>query len=640
MKNLILHKIFRKRSFTAQGMVEFALVLPLLLMLIFGIIEFGRIFQAWLSVQNSARFAVRYAVTGQYDVGYCDDAAIAEVNNNVFKRFPVDNLTDNISPVIDPVTADTYGGDPQDCRVPNTFSAVLEAAAPFASMGVNEQSLAVSETIENMTGVLQDYARLHSIHDITRDDAFAIALDPTKTLTSDKGYFRVIVFSSRVIAGSTVTESDPGAGLYWDITPKEDAGGPGDSILIGVDFNHPLITPFLMQAWPYLHLTTVRRGIIEQFRASKAINVAPPLLMPSPTASLTPSITASPTVTNTPTFTPSPTATNTFTPSPTYTPSETPTITRTASLTLTQTASITLTPSKTSTASLTPSITATSSKTPTVTRTIVPNCGNITINLGMNGSRTDRLQAVIYNGNSITATFGTVSVDWDDSPGNSNVYLDWMNWTNGTSGAFWNGTAYTSPTTGTQTGKNLTALSTNTMYIDYAPDSRGISGTFTVTVNLTLGSLNCPITDSYTRVGPTATNTRTPTQTYTPSQTLPPTLTPTRTYTASITNTPSKTSTPTKTLVPTNTFTPTDTLVPTSTFTRTFTPTKSNTPVPTNTYTPSKTTIPTNTPTRTFTPTNTIPPTATFTRTIAPTNTPSSTPTPTPTKTPIGGGEG
>jgi Flp pilus assembly protein TadG len=628
MKNLILHKIFRKRSFTAQGMVEFALVLPLLLMLIFGIIEFGRIFQAWLSVQNSARFAVRYAVTGQYDVGYCDDAASAEVDNNVFKRFPVDNLTNNISPVIDPVTADTYGGDPQDCRVPNTFSAVLEAAAPFASMGVNEQSLAVSETIENMTGVLQDYARLHSIHDITRDDAFAIALDPTKTLTSDKGYFRVIVFSSRVIASSTVTQSDPGAGLYWDITPKEDAGGPGDSILIGVDFNHPLITPFLMQAWPYLHLTTVRRGIIEQFRASKAINVAPPLLMPSPTASLTPSITATPTATSTPTFTPSPTATNTFTPSPTFTPSDTPTITQTQSPT------ITLTPSRTPTASQTPSITATASNTPTRTATIVPGCGNITINLGMNGSRTDRLQAVIYNGNSITASFGTVTVTWDDSVGNSNIYLDWINWSNGSSGAFYTGNDYSSPTTGTQTGKSLTALSTNNMYIDYAPDSRGISGTFTVTVNLTLGTLNCPITDSYTRNAPTATNSRTPTLTFTPSNTPLPTLTPTRTFT------PSQTYTPSKTLVPTNTFTPTDTLVPTSTFTRTFTPTKSNTPVPTNTYTPSKTTIPTNTPTRTFTPTNTIPPTATFTRTIAPTNTPSSTPTPTPTKTPIGGGEG
>lgn len=108
MKTFILEKILRKRSLTAQGMVEFALVLPVLLMLIFGIIEFGRIFQAWLSVQNSARFAVRYAVTGQYDTNYCDDAAAAEAANDVFTKY----LTNNISPVVNPADADTFGGDP------------------------------------------------------------------------------------------------------------------------------------------------------------------------------------------------------------------------------------------------------------------------------------------------------------------------------------------------------------------------------------------------------------------------------------------------------------------------------------------------------------------------------------------------
>lgn len=53
-----------------QTLVEFALTLPILLLLIFGIIEFGRIFQAWVSLQNSARAAARYASTGQvnYDL--------------------------------------------------------------------------------------------------------------------------------------------------------------------------------------------------------------------------------------------------------------------------------------------------------------------------------------------------------------------------------------------------------------------------------------------------------------------------------------------------------------------------------------------------------------------------------------------
>jgi hypothetical protein len=48
-----------------QGLVEFALILPLLLLMVFGIIEFGRMFQAYLTLQHAAREAARYAVTGQ-----------------------------------------------------------------------------------------------------------------------------------------------------------------------------------------------------------------------------------------------------------------------------------------------------------------------------------------------------------------------------------------------------------------------------------------------------------------------------------------------------------------------------------------------------------------------------------------------
>ncbi len=51
----------------AQAMVEFALVLPLLLVLIIGIFEFGRLFYAWLIIENSTRFGIRYATAGSYD---------------------------------------------------------------------------------------------------------------------------------------------------------------------------------------------------------------------------------------------------------------------------------------------------------------------------------------------------------------------------------------------------------------------------------------------------------------------------------------------------------------------------------------------------------------------------------------------
>ena len=56
-----LHK-FKKffRRFKGQGMVEFALVLPLLLVLIFGIIEAGRLLFLYSAVMSASREAVRY----------------------------------------------------------------------------------------------------------------------------------------------------------------------------------------------------------------------------------------------------------------------------------------------------------------------------------------------------------------------------------------------------------------------------------------------------------------------------------------------------------------------------------------------------------------------------------------------------
>ena len=47
----------RARPHRGQTLVEFALTLPILLLLLFGIIEFGRIFQAWVTLQNAARTA-------------------------------------------------------------------------------------------------------------------------------------------------------------------------------------------------------------------------------------------------------------------------------------------------------------------------------------------------------------------------------------------------------------------------------------------------------------------------------------------------------------------------------------------------------------------------------------------------------
>ena len=54
-----------QRNQKGQGLLEFALILPLFLLLLLGIVEASRIMWAYITVQNAARDAARYAITGK-----------------------------------------------------------------------------------------------------------------------------------------------------------------------------------------------------------------------------------------------------------------------------------------------------------------------------------------------------------------------------------------------------------------------------------------------------------------------------------------------------------------------------------------------------------------------------------------------
>jgi hypothetical protein len=55
------------RGRRGQGTVEFALAIPVLLLLVFGTVDMGRIFQAYATVYHAAREAARYASTGRQE---------------------------------------------------------------------------------------------------------------------------------------------------------------------------------------------------------------------------------------------------------------------------------------------------------------------------------------------------------------------------------------------------------------------------------------------------------------------------------------------------------------------------------------------------------------------------------------------
>lgn len=73
MINELLNK--RKR-FKGQGMVELALVLPLFLLLLYGIFEVGRLVFMYSAVLNASREAARYA--GAADAVRANDASYLE----------------------------------------------------------------------------------------------------------------------------------------------------------------------------------------------------------------------------------------------------------------------------------------------------------------------------------------------------------------------------------------------------------------------------------------------------------------------------------------------------------------------------------------------------------------------------------
>ena len=59
----------RARSGRGQALVEFALVIPLLLLLVFGIVDAGRLIYAYNTVANSARNGARVAIVNQSTSG-------------------------------------------------------------------------------------------------------------------------------------------------------------------------------------------------------------------------------------------------------------------------------------------------------------------------------------------------------------------------------------------------------------------------------------------------------------------------------------------------------------------------------------------------------------------------------------------
>lgn len=87
---MIVEKLLKNKK--GQAMVEMAIVIPILLMILMGIFEFGRIFNTYLILTNASREGARSAA-----VGHSDTEIIQKINNAVV-YLDSSNLTTTITP--------------------------------------------------------------------------------------------------------------------------------------------------------------------------------------------------------------------------------------------------------------------------------------------------------------------------------------------------------------------------------------------------------------------------------------------------------------------------------------------------------------------------------------------------------------
>ena len=76
------HRQAFARGSKGQDLLEFALVLPLLMLIVFGVLDLGRMFHAGITITNSARVGARYAARNRdASNGLIELATIDEAKN-------------------------------------------------------------------------------------------------------------------------------------------------------------------------------------------------------------------------------------------------------------------------------------------------------------------------------------------------------------------------------------------------------------------------------------------------------------------------------------------------------------------------------------------------------------------------------
>ena len=326
----------------AQGIVEFALVLPVLLLVMFGVIEVGRMLAIYSSVATASREAARYAsASGRSprNVPYyqdCTGMRAAAQRMGILVGINPNNVT--ISYDHGPNTGNPFG----TCPAGTSTSAVI------ANLGDRV--------------IIQVLAQYQPFLGLVRMPAFPMWSQSARTIIKD-----VKIAGTPLALFPTITPSrtstpanqspvviilNPASGSTFNFGAMVDLLGTAIDIPDG-DISNKIIWTSSIDGWlgngASLSLTSLSSGTHTiTARATDSSNltgaasitlIVLPYFTPTFTPTETLTGTPTPTETNTPTITLTPTPGPSPTPTTTFTPTDTPPATDTPTATLTPTAS-------------------------------------------------------------------------------------------------------------------------------------------------------------------------------------------------------------------------------------------------------------------------------------------------------------
>jgi PKD repeat protein len=133
-----------------QSLVEFALILPIMLLLTLTALDFGRVYLGWISLQNMARAASNFAANNPEAWLTNDTATITEYRNQVINDAAATNCVLNPAVPADPTFTDGNGdgnstsiGDRVSVSFTCKFSLITPVIANIVGQTVNVSASAV-----------------------------------------------------------------------------------------------------------------------------------------------------------------------------------------------------------------------------------------------------------------------------------------------------------------------------------------------------------------------------------------------------------------------------------------------------------------------------------------------------------------